>query len=91
VINACRGSKDDSHGGSSNPAAIAALVFGGELTSLETSNLGPRQARHCRYHPNYASPRGLAAKAQQTVDNAHMRYFIVHSIAARPVDTSGGS
>ena len=41
---------------------------------------GPRQARH-RRHLSRITPAAYAAwkaKAQQTVDNAHMRYFIVH-------------
>ena len=56
------------------------LVFGGEL-----ENLSDVQFRDLKdldivgIFPDYAS--ALAAwkgKAQQTVDNAHMRYFIVH-------------
>jgi len=40
---------------------------------------GPRPARYRRIYPNYASAYAAwKAKAQQTVDNAHMRYFIVH-------------
>ena len=56
------------------------LVFGGELENLE----------ECRFrdldkldivgvYPSYAAAeKAWRAKAQQTVDNAHMRYFIVH-------------
>ena len=56
------------------------LVFGGELTSLkghEFRNLDELDI--VGIFPDYASA-ALAwkAKAQQTVDNAHMRYFIVH-------------
>lgn len=56
------------------------LVFGGEL-----KNLGSVEFRDLNnldivgVFPNYET--ALAAwkgKAQQTVDNAHMRYFIVH-------------
>lgn len=56
------------------------LVFGGELTSLaemEFRNLDEMDI--VGIYPDYAS--ALAAwkgKAQATVDNAHMRYFIVH-------------
>ena len=56
------------------------LVFGGELTEL-----GSHEFRDLRkidvvgIYPNYASAYAAwKAKAQQTVDNAAMRYFIVH-------------
>jgi hypothetical protein len=56
------------------------LVFGGELASLkgnEFRNLDELDI--VGIFPSYAAA-ALAwrAKAQQTVDNAHMRYFIVH-------------
>ena len=56
------------------------LVFGGELTNLEGIEF-----KHVDkldivgIYPNYATAYAAwKAKAQQTVDNAHMRYFIVH-------------
>jgi hypothetical protein len=56
------------------------LVFGGELENLEgvtfrdLSNLDI-----VGVYPNYAlAHRAWKAKAQGTVDNAQMRYFIVH-------------
>jgi len=56
------------------------LVFGGELTALgsnEFKDLGKIDL--VGVFPNYASAYvAWKAKAQQTVDNAHMRYFIVH-------------
>jgi hypothetical protein len=56
------------------------LVFGGELTDLqkvEFRNL--EKLDLVGIFPNYASAHAAwRAKAQQTVDNAHMRYFIVH-------------
>ena len=56
------------------------LVFGGELTDLgrvEFRDLGKLDI--VGIYPNYASAYAAwKAKAQQTVDNAHMRYFIVH-------------
>jgi hypothetical protein len=56
------------------------LVFGGELVDLggtEFKNLD--QLDIVGIYPNYASAYGAwKAKAQQTVDNALMRYFIVH-------------
>ena len=56
------------------------LVFGGELASLEDvqfRNLDEIDV--VGIFPDYASALAAwKAKAQQTVDNAHMRYFIVH-------------
>jgi hypothetical protein len=56
------------------------LVFGGELARLddtEFKNLGALDI--VGIYPNYASAYDAwKSKAQQTVDNAHMRYFIVH-------------
>jgi hypothetical protein len=56
------------------------LVLGGELTELgstEFKDLGKLDI--VGVYPNYASAYvAWKAKAQQTVDNAHMRYFIVH-------------
>jgi hypothetical protein len=56
------------------------LVLGGELTRLETvefKNLDDLDI--VGIYPNYASAYAAwKAKAQQTVDNAQMRYFIVH-------------
>ena len=56
------------------------LVFGGELTevgSVEFKDLDKLDL--VGMYPNYASAYAAwKAKAQQTVDNAHMRYFIVH-------------
>jgi Domain of unknown function (DUF4170) len=56
------------------------LVFGGELTdldSVEFRDLGKLDI--VGVYPNYATAYAAwKAKAQQTVDNAHMRYFIVH-------------
>ena len=56
------------------------LVFGGEVKSLSSVEFrNPDKLDIVGIFPNYAS--ALAAwkqEAQQTVDNAHMRYFIVH-------------
>jgi hypothetical protein len=56
------------------------LVFGGELTSLKSMEFRDLDALDIvGIYPDYVSA-ALAwkAKAQQTVDNAHMRYFVVH-------------
>jgi len=56
------------------------LVFGGELSDLsgtEFKNLDDVDI--VGVYPSYATAyTAWKAKAQQTVDNAHMRYFIVH-------------
>jgi hypothetical protein len=56
------------------------LVIGGELAELgstEFRDLGKLDI--VGVYPNYASAYvAWKAKAQHTVDNAHMRYFIVH-------------
>jgi hypothetical protein len=56
------------------------LVFGGELASLGgTEFKDPSKIDIVGIFPNYASAHmAWKAKAQQTVDNAHMRYFVVH-------------
>ena len=56
------------------------LVFGGELTSIEGVDFKDLEALDIvGVFPNYASAfAAWKAKAQQTVDNAQMRYFIVH-------------
>jgi hypothetical protein len=56
------------------------LVFGGELAKLDDTEFKDLSKLDIvGVYPNYASAyRAWKAKAQQTVDNAHMRYFIVH-------------
>jgi Domain of unknown function (DUF4170) len=56
------------------------LVFGGELTDLSSHEFRDlSQLEIVGIYPNYATAYAAwKAKAQQTVDNAHMRYFIVH-------------
>ncbi|MBA1156198.1 DUF4170 domain-containing protein [Microvirga mediterraneensis] len=56
------------------------LVFGGELSSLESVDFKDLSKLDIvGVYPNYASAHAAwKAKAQATVDNAQMRYFIVH-------------
>ena len=56
------------------------LVFGGELEDLEHVNFRDLDSLDIvGIYPNYAEAQlAWKSKAQQTVDNAHMRYFIVH-------------
>jgi hypothetical protein len=62
------------------PKQMLHLVFGGELkdvAGMEFSDLGKLDI--VGVYPNYASAYAAwKAKAQGTVDNAEMRYFIVH-------------
>lgn len=56
------------------------LVFGGELTSLQGVDFrNIDDLDIVGIFPDYKSAEiAWRAKAQATVDNAHMRYFIVH-------------
>lgn len=56
------------------------LVFGGELDELsEVRFRDLSELDIVGIYPNYkAAYEAWKSKAQQTVDNAHMRYFIVH-------------
>ncbi|GIK81647.1 MAG: DUF4170 domain-containing protein [Pseudorhodoplanes sp.] len=56
------------------------LVFGGELTDLHAVDFKDLSKLDIvGIYPNYAAAyNAWKAKAQQTVDNAQMRYFIVH-------------
>lgn len=56
------------------------LVFGGELKSLEGTEFRDLSKLDIvGIFPDYASAYAAwKAKAQGTVDNAHMRYFVVH-------------
>ncbi|HOP20356.1 MAG TPA: DUF4170 domain-containing protein [Parvularculaceae bacterium] len=56
------------------------LVFGGELEDLEKVQFTDlSKIDFVGIYPSYAqAEKAWRAKAQATVDNAHMRYFIVH-------------
>jgi hypothetical protein len=62
------------------PKQLLHLVFGGELKNLETTDfkdLGKIDL--VGMYPDFQSAHAVwKAKAQSTVDNAQMRYFIVH-------------
>jgi hypothetical protein len=55
-------------------------VFGGELNHLDRTEFKDLDSLDIvGVYPNYATAYAAwRAKAQQTVDNAQMRYFIVH-------------
>lgn len=56
------------------------LVFGGELDTLDGVTFRDLDALDVvGIYPDFASAKAAwKAKAQSTVDNAHMRYFVVH-------------
>ncbi len=56
------------------------LVFGGELKALDgTEFVNTNALDIIGIYPNYAEAyKAWKAAAQRSVDNAHMRYFIVH-------------
>ena len=67
------------------------LVFGGELRSVSAIEFKDLEKLDIvGIYPNYASAYAAwRAKAQRTVDNAEMRYFIVH--LHRLLDPEGGA
>ncbi|HUO99736.1 MAG TPA: DUF4170 domain-containing protein [Rhizomicrobium sp.] len=62
------------------PGQLLHLVFGGELISPETTEFKDLSALDIvGIFPNYKQAHDAwRAKAQASVDNAHMRYFVVH-------------
>ncbi|KXG84586.1 DUF4170 domain-containing protein [Agrobacterium bohemicum] len=63
-----------------NEKQLLHLVFGGELENLQDVQFRDLKALDIvGIFPDYATAlTAWKSKAQQTVDNAHMRYFIVH-------------
>lgn len=61
-------------------AQLLHLVFGGELKDLSGTEFRDLEALDIvGIYPNYRSAQAAwKAKAQASVDNAHMRYFVVH-------------
>jgi hypothetical protein len=56
------------------------LVFGGELDDIKGTHFRDLSGLDIvGIYPNFAQAKAAwKAKAQQTVDNAQMRYFVVH-------------
>lgn len=67
------------------------LVFGGELTSLEGIEFADLDKLDIvGIYPNYATAYDAwKDAAQRSVDNAHMRYFIVHMHRLLDPETEG--
>jgi hypothetical protein len=68
------------------------LVFGGELTDPQRSEFRDVSAIDVvGVFPDYASAYDAwRARAQATVDNAHMRYFIAHLHRLRDEEQAAG-
>ena len=62
------------------PKQLLHLVFGGELQNLSTTEFKDlSKIDMVGVYPDYKSAHvAWKAKAQSTVDNAQMRYFVVH-------------
>lgn len=67
------------------------LVFGGELTALDRIEFGDLKALDIvGIYPNYAQAYDAwRDAAHRTVDDAHMRYFIVHLHRLLDPETEG--
>ncbi len=67
-------------GDETKPKLLLHLVLGGELSNLDGTEFKDLYNLDIvGVYPNYATAYAAwRAKAQQTVDNAQMRYFIVH-------------
>ena len=63
-----------------SPKQLLHLVIGGELSKLDSTEFKDlSKVDLVGVYPNYAAAHAVwRGKAQQTVDNAEMRYFIVH-------------
>ena len=71
------------------PPQLLHLVIGGELRHLDAPVFRDlSKVEFVGAYPNYAEARqAWKARAQATVDNAHMRFFILH--AHRMIDPRG--
>lgn len=73
-------------------AQLLHLVFGGELTKPSSTEFRDTDDLDIvGIYPNYEKAyNAWKAKAQQTVDNAHMRYFIAHLHRLRDEEKDDG-
>jgi hypothetical protein len=71
-------------------AQLLHIVIGGELTSVDSNEFRDLSTVELvGAYPNYAAAHtAWKSRAQQTVDNALMRYFIIH--AHKLLDPSKG-
>lgn len=70
----------ENDGNTTDEKQLLHLVFGGELETLDGLVLKDLETVDLvGIYPNYDAAYAVwKQKAQSTVDNAHMRYFIVH-------------
>ena len=73
------------------PVQLLHLVIGGELKAVDSIEFRDlAQVDFVGAYPNYESAyRAWKSKAQSTVDNAHVRYFIVHAHRLLDPDMDG--
>ena len=73
------------------PKQLLHLVLGGELSKIEDVEFKDLdKVEIVGLYPNYATAYSAwKGKAQQTVDNAQMRYFIVHLHRLLDPETAG--
>jgi hypothetical protein len=73
------------------PKQLLHLVFGGELTSPDKPEFKDLSKLHIvGIYPNYKMAHDAwRAAAQSTVDNAHIRYFVVHLHRLLDPDAAG--
>jgi hypothetical protein len=78
-------------GATASERQLLHLVFGGELTTLDRIEFGDLKALDIvGIYPNYAQAYDAwKDAAQRTVDDAHMRYFIVHLHRLLDPETEG--
>ena len=76
---------------SRTPVQLLHLVIGGELKAVDSIEFRDlTKIDFAGAFPDYQSAyRAWKAKAQATVDNAHMRYFIVHAHRLLDPDMDG--
>lgn len=74
------GKSDDPETSGEPGEQLLHLVFGGDLVDLDAIRFDDLDHLDIvGIYPNYAEAyKAWKEKAQMTVDNAHMRYFIVH-------------
>ena len=78
--------------GNESDKQLLHLVFGGELKKLGSTEFRDLDALDIvGVYPNYKTAHAAwKAKAQASVDNAHMRYFVVHLHRLLDPEAKGG-
>lgn len=76
---------------SKKPEQLLHLVIGGELIDpMRTEFVNLKEVEFVGAYPNFAQAReAWKAAAQRTVDNAHMRFFVLHAHELIDPDNDG--